>query len=203
MQHLSEKIVCPEQSFFSQHMDRPTYTNKQISKVCFYHWWTQPSSSACTDCVQYRIRRCLSQTTTPFLKSPGSKCVDYGGIHSHNACDNGLKQLLWEKSVWRMDYSKALLMECWTQELIQAVGFSSGCFALDRSNVTVHARVPFSVRENIGSWEVFHQLSVEKFKQCNIVVRLKMYVCFPLGLWAWFAFIYFSYCRDTGTHWTN
>lgn len=43
-------------------------------------------------------------------KASGSKCVDYSSIHLYNACDNGIKQLPWEKSVWRMDYCKALPM---------------------------------------------------------------------------------------------
>lgn len=45
-------------------------------------------------------------------KTSASKCLDYSGIHLYNACDNGIKPLLWEKSVWRMDYAKALPMGC-------------------------------------------------------------------------------------------
>lgn len=65
------------------------------------------SDSICA--IQYRS--CLSSSTWLFPKASGSKCVDYSRIHLYNACDNGIKQLPWEQSVWRMDYSKALPMD--------------------------------------------------------------------------------------------
>lgn len=67
-----------------------------------------------------------------FWRRRASKCLDYSGIHLYNACDNGIKPLLWEKSVWRMDYAKALPMGCWTQELSQAVSISSGCISSEK-----------------------------------------------------------------------
>lgn len=60
--------------------------------------------------VLYSLRSCLSSSTWLFPKTSASKCLDYSGIHLYNACDNGIKPLLWEKSVWRMDYAKALPM---------------------------------------------------------------------------------------------
>ena len=99
------------------------------------------SDSICA--IQYRS--CLSSSTWLFPKASGSKCVDYSRIHLYNACDNGIKQLPWEKSVWRMDYSKALPMGRWTQELSQAVSISSGCIASEKcSDATFHVHVLFS-----------------------------------------------------------
>lgn len=69
-------------------------------------------------------------------------CVDYSGIHLYNACDNRMKQLLWEKSVWRMDYCKALPMGRGTQELSQAVSISSGCIASEKCSETPILYVP-------------------------------------------------------------
>lgn len=92
--------------------------------------------------VLYCRRSCLSSTTQLFPKASGSKCVDYSSIHLYNACDNGIKQLQWEKSVWRMDYFKALPMGHWTQELSQAVSISSGCSASQKcSNATFNVHI--------------------------------------------------------------
>lgn len=114
--------------------------------------WTQRTSSLRTDVwarvsvfAPYGIRSCLSSSTWLFPKAPGSKCVDYSGIHLYNACDNGIKQLPWEKSVWRMDYAKALPMGRWTQELSQAVSISSGCIASENcSDAAFRVRALFS-----------------------------------------------------------
>lgn len=87
----------------------------------------------------------MSLTTWLFPKASDSKCVDYSSIHLYNACDNGIKQLPWEKSVWRMDYSKALPMGHGTQELSQAVSISSGCTASEKcSDGVFHVCVPLS-----------------------------------------------------------
>lgn len=82
--------------------------------------------------VLYSFGSRLLLSTRLLPKTSASKCLDYSGIHLYNACDNGIKPLLWEKSVWRMDYAKALPMGRWTQELSQAVSISSGCIASEK-----------------------------------------------------------------------
>lgn len=95
--------------------------------------------------VLYTLRSCLSSSTRLYPKASASKCLDYSGIHLYNACDNGIKPLQWEKSVWRMDYAKALPMGRWTQELSQAVSISSGCIASENcSDTAFHVRTLFS-----------------------------------------------------------
>lgn len=130
MQHLPQKLVCCECAFAPC-----TSTQKQthIANILFCERRASPlhvlTRFRATLFVLYCRRSCLSSTTQLFPKASGSKCVDYSSIHLYNACDNGIKQLQWEKSVWRMDYFKALPMGHWTQKLSQAVSISSGCTA--------------------------------------------------------------------------
>lgn len=56
------------------------------------------------------FRKLFVVINTAASKASACKCLDYSGIHLYNACDNRIKLLLWEKSVWRMDYAKALPM---------------------------------------------------------------------------------------------
>lgn len=104
------------------------------------HWRARVSAF-----VVYSLRSCLSSSTWLFSKASASKCLDYSSMRLYNACDNGIKQLPWEKSVWRMDYAKALPMGRWTQELSQTVSISSGCIASEKcSDAAFHVHVLFS-----------------------------------------------------------
>lgn len=100
--------------------------------------------------VLYSLRSCLSSSTWLFPKTSASKCLDYSGIHLYNACDNGIKLLLWEKSVRRMDYAKALPMGRWTQELSQPVSISSGCIASENCSDTAFHVCTLSSGETTG-----------------------------------------------------
>lgn len=146
MQHLPQKIVCSEHSFASTHVHKQTNFDFNIVVNMAYLQYMY-----CIDMYQsYSLCAVLYwklfvTDNMAFPKASGSKCVDYSSIHLYNACDNGIKQLPWEKSVWRMDYSKALPMGRWTQELSQAVSISSGCSASEKcSDAAFHVHILFS-----------------------------------------------------------